>query len=133
MMTGSIFGAPFFSWIADRWGVFNVVISTTIVCAGLQFALLGADSKGAVIAIGLLYGLFSSAFQAMLGPIFGRLSLSVTEIGHRMGFGYFIFGIGSLIGNPIEGALLGSMPSDYIWWKPITFAAVSPHSRSTAH
>ncbi|TVY58579.1 Fujikurins efflux protein [Lachnellula cervina] len=121
MMSASVFGAPFFAWLADFVGVFNIVIPTITVCAGLQFSLLGATSKGAVIAIGLFYGFFSAAFQAMLGPIFSRLSFNVTEMGQRMGIGFFLLGIGSLIGSPIEGALLGS---DYIWWRPILFSVV---------
>ncbi|TVY93211.1 Aspyridones efflux protein [Lachnellula willkommii] len=122
MMSASVFGAPFFAWLADFVGVFNIVIPTITVCAGLQFSLLGATSKGAVVAIGLFYGFFSAAFQAMLGPIFSRLSFNVTEMGQRMGTGFFALGIGSLIGSPIEGALLGS---DYIWWRPILFSALS--------
>lgn len=98
MMSASVFGAPFFAWLADFVGVFNIVIPTITVCAGLQFSLLGATSKGAVIAIGLFYGFFSAAFQAMLGPIFSRLSFNVTEMGQRIGISFFLLGIGSLIG-----------------------------------
>ena len=91
-------GPLVFSWLADWLGVLNVVVFTVVASAVLQFALLGATTSGAVIIVGLLYGFFSAGFQALLGPIFGRLSFSVTEIGHRMGFGFFIIGIGSLIG-----------------------------------
>ncbi len=98
MMAGSVLGAPFFARLADSFGVLNIVIGTVIVCAGLQFALLGATTSAAVIVIGLFYGFFSAAFQALLPPIFARLSLTVTELGHRMGFGFLILGIGSLIG-----------------------------------
>ena len=146
MMSGSIIGAPFFAWLADFVGVFNIVIFTVTICAGLQFSLLGATSEASVVAIGVLYGFFSAAFQAMLGPIFSRLSLNITEMGHRMGLGFFVLGIGSLIGKsclsfnrivvktvetdrfshsigpPIEGALLGA---EFEWWKALLFSAVS--------
>lgn len=98
MMTGAVIGPLVFSWLADWLGVLNVVIFSATVSAALQFALLGATTSGSVIIVGLLYGFFSSGFQALLGPIFSRLSFSVTEIGHRMGLGFFVIGVGSLIG-----------------------------------
>jgi len=98
-MTGSVFGPIFFSWLADWIGVLNVVIVSVVISGVLQFALLGATTSGSVVVIGLFYGFFSSGFQAMLGPIFSRLSFSVTEIGHRMGLGFFVIGVGSLIGQ----------------------------------
>jgi hypothetical protein len=76
-----------------------MIIICATVCGGLQFSLLGATSAPAVVVLSILYGFFSSGFQALMGPMFSRLSLTVTEIGHRMGYGYFIIGIGSLIGK----------------------------------
>ncbi|KAI1609999.1 MFS general substrate transporter [Exophiala viscosa] len=125
MMSGSVFGAIFWAYLADKLGVLNIVIFTTTISAALQFSLLGASHSGSVIAVGVLYGFFSSAFQAMLGPIFSRVSTTVTEIGHRMGFGFLVIGIGSLIGPPIQGALLGKNQMHFGWWKALLFAAVS--------
>jgi MFS family permease len=139
-MTGSVIGPLVFSWLADWLGVLNIVIFSVTISGALQFALLGATTSGSVIIVGLLYGFFSSGFQALLGPIFSRLSFSVTEIGHRMGLGFFVIGVGSLIGSscilllrrilnvifstgsPIQGALLGSA---FDWWKAVLFSAVS--------
>ncbi|CZR54840.1 uncharacterized protein PAC_04724 [Phialocephala subalpina] len=129
MMTGAVFGPLVFSWLADWIGVLNVVIITVTISAGLQFALLGATTSGSIIIVGFLYGFFGGGFQALLGPIFSRLSFSVTEIGHRMGLGFFVLGVGSLIGSPIQGALLGS---DFIWWKAVLFSAVGFHSVPTS-
>jgi MCP family monocarboxylic acid transporter-like MFS transporter 10 len=98
MMTGAVIGPLVFSWLADWLGVLNIVIFSVTISAALEFALLGATTSGSVIIVGLLYGFFSSGFQALLGPIFSRLSFSVTEIGHRMGLGFFVIGVGSLIG-----------------------------------
>jgi len=60
----------------------------------------------------------------MMGPIYSKLSNTVLEIGHRMGFGFFIVGIGTLISSPIQGALLGKNPMTYTWWKPLVFSVL---------
>lgn len=97
-MSGALVGGPFFSWLADIVGVLNINIIVIIFLAGFQFSLLGARSPAAVVIIAFLYGFLSNAFQGTIGALFARLSFSVAEMGHRMGFGYFVLGVGALIG-----------------------------------
>lgn len=120
LMAGAFFGAPFFSLLADYFGVLNVNIGAALFCAAFQFSLLGANSPGAVVVIAFVYGFFANAFQGTLAAIFARLSFSVAEMGQRMGFGFFVLGIGALIGSPIQGALLGE---PYVWWRPSIYVA----------
>lgn len=119
---GGMFGSPFWAFLGDVFGVLNVVIFSTLTSSGLLFLILACKSNGAAIAISLLYGFFSAGYQAMGGPIFATLANTVLEVGQRMGFGYFVTGIATLIASPIQGALLGR---HYIWWKPILFCFLS--------
>ncbi|TVY88156.1 Aspyridones efflux protein [Lachnellula willkommii] len=97
MMSGSVFGASFWAYVADHHGSLSVVVFAIFICGGLQWALLGANTRVAVAMIGVIYGFFSSADQALMTPVFATLSLNVTELGQRMGYGYFLIGIGSLV------------------------------------
>ncbi|TVY13098.1 Aspyridones efflux protein apdF, partial [Lachnellula arida] len=121
---GSFLGSPFWAGLADRLGVFNIVISTTLVSAGLQAAILGAKTDGPAVVISLLYGFMAAGFQSMNGPIYAVLSDTVLEIGHRMAIGFFVIGTATLISSPIQGALLGAFPPEYTFWKPIVFSVL---------
>jgi hypothetical protein len=122
---GSAIGSPIMAALGDKVGVFNVVILSTFLSAGLQASIYGATSDSSAVVISFLYGFMAAGFQAMVGPIYGKLSSTVLEIGHRMGFGFFIIGIATLISSPIQGALLGSSPLTYMWWKPLLFSVLS--------
>lgn len=47
--------------IGDFWGPFNAIIVCTMCCTVLIFAMLGATDAAGIIAISVLYGLFSGA------------------------------------------------------------------------
>jgi len=71
--------------IADDVGVFNVVILSTFLSAGLQASIYGAttDTSAAVISF------FMASWRQVSiddGPDIFQLSNTVLEIGHRMGF-----------------------------------------------
>lgn len=122
---GSFIGSPFWAGLADRLGVFNIVIGTTTIAAGLQAAVLAAKTDGPAVVISLLYGFMAAGYQSMNGPIYAVLSDTVLEIGHRMGFGFFVIGTATLISSPIQGALSGSFPPEYQFWKPILFSVLA--------
>ncbi|KAJ2897611.1 uncharacterized protein MKZ38_004536 [Zalerion maritima] len=122
---GSAIGSPIFAWVADRVGVFNTVIATTIVSAGLEASILAASTDAVAVVVSVLYGFVASGYQALVGPIYSSLSDTVLEIGHRMGAGFFVIGVATLISSPIQGALLGDSIEEYTWWKPIVFSALS--------
>jgi MCP family monocarboxylic acid transporter-like MFS transporter 10 len=122
---GSAIGSPIMAALGDKFGVFNVVILSTFLSAGLQASIFGAKTDSSAVIISFLYGFMAAGFQSMVGPIYAKLSSTVLEIGHRMGFGFFIIGIATLISSPIQGALLGNNPLSYAWWKPLVFSVTS--------
>ncbi|TVY58580.1 Fujikurins efflux protein [Lachnellula cervina] len=121
---GSAVGSPIMAALGDSVGVFNIVISSTFISAGLQASIYGAKTDASAVLISFVYGFMAAGFQSMVGPIYARLSSTVLEIGHRMGIGFFIIGIGTLISSPIQGALLGSNAATYEWWKPLMFSVL---------
>ena len=121
---GSVIGSPFWAHIADRVGVFNIVIITTFISAGLEWSILGATTDASAVVVAALYGFMAAGYQSLQGPIYATLSNTVLEIGHRMGFGFAAIGVATLISSPIQGALLGSNPMQYTWWKPILFSTL---------
>lgn len=59
----------------------------------------------------------------MINPAISMFATNPNEIGIRIGFAYSFFGIASLTGNPISGALLS--PPSYIWSRAIIFNVAS--------
>ncbi|KAK5045825.1 hypothetical protein LTR84_008918 [Exophiala bonariae] len=104
----STFGRLLPSYIADRAGPLNVITPFTIITAIIAFTWTAAHNLGGVIAISLLYGLFSGALVSLPPSTIVHLSPKLGAVGTRMGMTFFISGLGLLAGNPIAGAILGS-------------------------
>lgn len=121
----SAFGRILPTLIVDRTGVFTVIVPCTAACGILIFCLSAAVNGpvGAVV-MSILCGFFSGACISLLGPMLANLSRNVSEVGARIGVCFGIGGIGSLIGPPITGALLGSEGHEN-WLKPASFCGVS--------
>ncbi|QRV99536.1 transporter MCH4 [Ceratobasidium sp. AG-Ba] len=99
----SIFGRTIPNLLADKFG-----ISTLLFL-----------SAGALIVFSILYGFFSGAFVSLISPMFVALARHMHEVGARLGLGFAVVGIATLIGTPISGALL---TDENLWYRPIVFA-----------
>ncbi|KAI0737623.1 MFS general substrate transporter [Daedaleopsis nitida] len=102
-------------------GVGNMVIGSTFVCAIMILAMIGLGSVASVVIIAVIYGFFSGVYVSLLAPFIASMTEDMSELGARLGIAFFCCGIGSLIGTPIEGALL---TGDYVWWRPALFSGV---------
>jgi len=118
---GSVFGRILPNFLADKFGVINLLIPCASAMGILIFALFGATNAGGVVVFALLYGFFSGAFISLLGLMFVTMADGVHEIGIRMGLAFIVIAFAALTGTPIDGALLGN---DYTWAKPIIFSGV---------
>ncbi|CAG8737134.1 14628_t:CDS:2, partial [Acaulospora colombiana] len=103
------------NFIGDIWGPFNALITCTFACAIISICMLAATNTAGIIAIAVLYGLFSGAFLPNMSQKLGTHSHS--------------FPCG-LAGTPITGALL---TTDLHWNRPIAFSAVRPLFYFTIH
>ncbi|KAG8764458.1 hypothetical protein FRC12_008096 [Ceratobasidium sp. 428] len=117
----SIFGRTIPNLLADKFGIFNVIIPCSAIVGVLVFAMLGVTSVGALIVFSILYGFFSGAFVSLISPMFVALARHMHEVGLRLGFGFGVVGIAALVGTPITGALL---TDENLWYRPIIFAAI---------
>ncbi|KAF8994417.1 major facilitator superfamily domain-containing protein [Cyathus striatus] len=92
------------NFFADRIGPFN------------------AESVGSIVVFAILYGFFSGAWLSLASPCVATLAKHPSELGVRFGISFAVSGIGALIGNPVDGALLGNT---FPWWRAIVFSAVT--------
>ncbi|KAH8088898.1 MFS general substrate transporter [Cristinia sonorae] len=119
---GSVFGRTIPNYLADKWGKFNVILPCTTISAALVFALFGATNTGGMVVFALLYGFFSGVFISLVSPLLAGFSMSVQEVGLRIGVGMTWASVALLVGNPISGALLAQ--PRFLWYRPIIFNAV---------
>jgi len=117
MSAGSSVGRIAAIFLLPFMGVVDQTIMSTIVCGVLIIGTIWLGTVASVMVLGFLYGLFSGTNIAMMAPMLG-LTSDPAELGVRMGIGFAITGIGSLVGSPICGALLTSR---YIWLAPALF------------
>ncbi|KAI0373510.1 MFS general substrate transporter [Pilatotrama ljubarskyi] len=108
-------------FFANKLGVENITTLSTFVCAVLILGMIGLGSVASVVVIGVIYGFFAGTYIAMLAPLLAHLTDDMSELGARMGIAFAFAGIGTLVGTPIEGALL---TGDYIWWRPALFSGI---------
>lgn len=106
LIPGSVFGRILPGYIGDHYGRINVLIVSTAIAGALTPALwLPAHSNAPIIAFCACYGFTSGAAYSMLPAVIAQIS-EIHQIGVRNGTLYAVISIGSLIGNPIGGALI---------------------------
>ncbi|CAG8901251.1 unnamed protein product [Penicillium egyptiacum] len=103
----SIIGRVVAGYFADRFGRFNVMIVTTLICSVLTFALwLPAQSdQAAILAFTVLFG-FWGGTAISLSPVCVAQISKTQDFGKRYGMTYFFVSIGALVAIPIAGELL---------------------------
>ncbi|OAQ60617.1 oxalate/formate antiporter [Pochonia chlamydosporia 170] len=118
---GAIPGRALPGFVADRFGAFNILGVTTLVCALLIFALwyTAASSQAAVISFTVLFGFWSGATIA-LTPVTVSRVCKIEDYGKRSGTTYLIASIGVLVGAPIAGAMIKANGGSY--WGIIIFS-----------
>ncbi|KAF8999606.1 MFS general substrate transporter [Cyathus striatus] len=110
------------NFFADKLGPFNAFIPVGAICSALILALLHIETVGSVVVFAILYGFFSGAWLSLASPCVASLAKHPSELGVRFGISFAVSGIGSLIGTPVDGALLGDT---FPWWRAITFSATT--------
>lgn len=103
---GSFFGRLFPNWLADRIGPLNVQIPFALIASLLAFCWIAIRNTPGLLVFCALYGFFSGTFVSLPGPIVYGLSSDMSTVGTRLGMSMGFAGVGSLIGNPIAGAIL---------------------------
>ncbi|KAK7057635.1 MFS domain-containing protein [Favolaschia claudopus] len=100
----SLFGRLMAGTVADRIGAVNIILPFSGVAAVMTFVWPLAHSKGAFVAIAIIYGFSSGAFvSSFLLPMF--YLGEVADVGRRSGMAQTLTAIGALAGPPISGAI----------------------------
>ncbi|KAI0057041.1 MFS general substrate transporter [Artomyces pyxidatus] len=127
MNAASVPGRVIPNLFADRFGVYNMIIFAGLACGVLLLSLFGIATVTSSMIFAVLYGFFSGAFLSLLSPVLASLAQHENEIGVRLGLAFFFASLGALVGQPIDGALLGDT---FPWYRPIIFSAVCLHCRA---
>ncbi|KAI9573294.1 MFS general substrate transporter [Boletus coccyginus] len=112
---GDFVGRMTAGFIAAYCGILNAVIGSTLGSAVVTFAMIGLTTRALAVTIGLFIGFFIGVYVAFCGPLIAYLTNDLSQLGARIGISLFMAGIGSLMGTPLAGALLGSQ---FCWWRP---------------
>lgn len=124
MNAASVFGRTVPNFVADYFGPLNVMIPSSIISAGLIFAMLGASSVKGVVSFAIFYGFFSGGVVSLATPAASTFATrqDLSDMGLRLGLLSFTLAFALLTGTPIAGALLS--PPKFLWHRPLIFAAV---------
>ncbi|KZT01573.1 MFS general substrate transporter [Laetiporus sulphureus 93-53] len=124
---GSIAGRLVPTFLADRLGVYNMILPSILACTALIFAIFGATNSAGIILVALLFGFASGAYISLIPSLLVQLCNSMSELGVKMGLAYTVVAVANLTGNPIAGALLGTGRNDatfLMWWRALVFTGV---------
>ncbi|KAJ7575919.1 MFS general substrate transporter [Mycena floridula] len=116
----SFLGRIVLNFVADRFGVFNAAIGSSLASVIVMLTLLKISTVAGIMIFAILYGFFSGGVTSLIAPTTASLATYPGEIGLRVGVSFFVGAFCNISGTPITGALLGE---DFIWYKPITFSA----------
>ena len=114
----STFGRLLPNFLADKVGPLNVQTPFALAAAILCFGWIGIKGKAGLVAFCALYGFLSGTFISLQGSTVISLSTDLSKIGIQLGMGLVIAGFGSLVGEPIAGAILrgqGGWPGLQAW------------------
>ena len=110
----SILGRAVPGYIADRFGRFNIMACTSLVCSLFIFTLwlLSDQSEASITAFAVMFG-FWSGTAIGLGPVCVAQVCRTQDLGKRNGTTFAIASFGALIGIPIAGAILNQSGTNY--------------------
>jgi MFS family permease len=112
---GAIPGRALPGYVADRFGIFNVMCVTASCCATFILALwlTATHGNGAMItSFTVLFGFWSGA-TISLTPVCIGVVCRTEDYGKRNGTTFSLASIGALVGIPVAGAILQGQGGDY--------------------
>lgn len=117
---GSVFGRAFTGYLADKYGAFNVMSCSSMICGILCLAvwLPAGDTKAGLTALSVLFGFWSGSTISLTPVCVARLS-PTKDYGRRYGTCYFFTSFAALTGLPIAGSL-----TDHAYLGLILFAGL---------
>jgi MCP family monocarboxylic acid transporter-like MFS transporter 10 len=90
--------------LADKFGALTVTGPLTFMCAIMTFIWPFLTTKGALIAIGIVYGFCSGAYVSLI-PVPVMMMGEMHDAGRRTGTFLTCIALGAVAGPPISGAI----------------------------
>lgn len=111
---GAVPGRALPGYVADRFGTFNTMCITALVCALSIMCIWLTDdgSEAHTTAFTVLFGFWSGA-AISLTPVCVSRVCDIEDYGKRNGTAFFVASFGALIGIPIAGEILGASGGSY--------------------
>ena len=101
---GSGLGRISSGFFADKLGPVTVTAPLTLLCAIMTYVWPFATSKGALVAIAVIYGFCSGAYVSLL-PVPVVMMGDMHDAGRRTGIVMTVVALGAIAGPPISGAI----------------------------
>jgi predicted MFS family arabinose efflux permease len=102
----SFFGRLVPGVIADKIGPYNMLSTVSIITAIITFCWIRMTTNASIIAFSVLYGFFSGGIIGITPAAIANCAGHPQEIGTYIGMGMAVMSVATLIGPPINGALL---------------------------
>lgn len=104
---GAIPGRALPGYFADRFGTFNTMCVTSLVCSMFMFALwlTARGGETATTAFAVLFGFWSGAAISLTPVCVGQVCRT-EDYGKRSGTAFFVSSFAALAGVPFAGAIL---------------------------
>ncbi|KAI1385225.1 MFS general substrate transporter [Hypoxylon trugodes] len=99
--------------LADRFGPLNLMIPTCLVCGVCLLSWMAVKTPAGVYGWTSIFGIFAGALQSLFPAGLSSLTTDLRKQGTRMGMVFTIVSFAVLTGNPIAGAIIGSMGGRY--------------------
>ncbi|KAG7129289.1 transporter MCH4 like protein [Verticillium longisporum] len=111
---GAVLGRALPGYIADKYGAFNIMSITVMVCTVIIYGLwlTSGGNEAMIQAFTVLFGFWSGAAISLTPVCIGRVS-QTKDLGKRSGTAFCVSSFAGLAGIPIAGAILGANGGSY--------------------
>lgn len=104
----SFFGRLVPGVIADKIGPMNMLSIVSIITSIVTFCWIRMTTNSTLIGFAVLYGFFSGGMISLTPAAIANCVSNPQEIGTYIGMGMAVMSVATLIGPPINGALLNA-------------------------
>ena len=102
--------------LADRYfGPLNTIIPFVFISGLLIYCWVAVTSKGGLVGFAIIYGLSTSAIQALFPATLASLTSDLKKAGVRMGMVFSFVAFACLTGPPLAGALIQKDDGAYLY------------------
>lgn len=108
MNAASIPGRTLPTILSDKVGPLNIQAPSAIISGIIAFSWLAVADLSGLLAVCILYATASGAFLALPPAAVASLTPDLSHFGARMGVILAFMSLGSLVGNPVSGAIIQS-------------------------